>query len=55
MRGKFEIEKVLHEIIRDFPKAQEIERKYTQGYITADSALTEIARIFRTEIEAHYE
>lgn len=51
MNKKYEIEKVLHEIIRDLPAAQKAEKMFAMGYLTADDTLDMIAKAFRTEKE----
>lgn len=48
---KFELEKVLHEIIRDLPEAAKIERRYKNGFCTSFDAFQEIADAIRAEKE----
>jgi len=48
--NKFDIEKVLHEIIRDLPAAEKASRLFDNGYITFDDALRTIADIYREEM-----
>lgn len=47
--NKFTTEKRLHEVIRDLPKAQAVERSLNRGYITLEEALITIANIIREE------
>lgn len=49
--NKYQIEKVLHEIIRDMPEARRAADQFKHGYITFDDALNEIAHIYRKERE----
>lgn len=56
MRGqekmkKYNLEKVLHEIIRDIPGAAKVEQKFNRGFMTFDDALKEIAFLYREEKE----
>ena len=53
MTRKYEIEKVLHEIIRDLPEAATTAKAYERGVITFDEALCDIARAYRKEIQSH--
>ena len=46
---KYQIEKILHEIIRDLPEAGKMSRSYDIGLIRPDECLEEIARIIREE------
>ena len=46
---KFSIEKTLHEIIRDLPSAERVERGYHIGILTFDEALMMIADAYRKE------
>ena len=48
-KKKFQIEKFLHEIIRDLPDAYRINRNYERGFITADECLEEIIDAYRNE------
>ena len=48
---KFELEKVLHEIMRDVPEAAAIDRKFKNGFLTNDDAFQTIAEIIRAEKE----
>ena len=45
------LEKVLHEIIRDIPEAEEVTRLFDNGMITFDEALNSIAFAYREEKE----
>lgn len=49
MQKKFQIEKFLHEIIRDLPDAYRINRKYERGFITADECMSAIIEAYRAE------
>lgn len=53
MTTKFEIEKVLHEVIRDLPTGKSIERNYSKGIITFDEALKMLAAAYKREREAN--
>ena len=53
MTKKYEIEKVLHEIIRDLPEAATTAKAYKRGVITFDEALYDIARAYRKEMQSH--
>lgn len=46
---KYEIEKALHEIIRDIPAAETADRLYKAGMITIEDALSQIALAIRLE------
>lgn len=46
---KYNLEKMLHEVIRDLPETAKIERLFTAGYITAAEALEAIARAMKEE------
>lgn len=48
---KYQIEKVLHEVIRDMPEARKIESMLERGIITPLSALKEIVQVWDSEIE----
>lgn len=48
---KYNLEKVLHEIIRDIPGAAKVEQKFNRGFMTFDDALKEIASLYRDEKE----
>ena len=52
MNRKYEIEKVLHEIVRDLPAAQEAEKMFAMGWSTADDTLDLIIKAFRAEKES---
>ena len=41
--NKYDMEKVIHEFIRDLPEARKIENLFHKGYITAEEALRELA------------
>ena len=47
---KYEIEKRLHEIIRDLPDCQRIENHLKRGRITTAEALEAVAQIVREEV-----
>ena len=53
MPKKYEIEKVLHEIIRDLPEAATTAKAYKRGVITFDEALLSIAITYRREMQSH--
>ena len=44
---KFELEKVLHEFIRDLPELQKLEVTFSRGYLTGSEAIHEAARIMK--------
>jgi len=46
---KYNIEKALHEIIRDLPEVAKIERLFTAGYLTNVDALKAIAAAVEEE------
>lgn len=50
--NKYQIEKVLHEIIRDMPEARRTADNFKHGYITFEEALEEIAYVVRKEKES---
>lgn len=52
MNRKFEIEKVLHELIRDLPDAMKAEKYYNRGLITADETLRWIANAYRIDYDS---
>lgn len=52
MNRKFEIEKVLHELIRDLPDAQKAEKYFHRGLITVDETLRMIANAYRLDYES---
>lgn len=52
MQKKFQIEKFLHEIIRDLPDAYRINRNYERGFIAADECLEAIIDAYRNERSA---
>ena len=43
------IEKTLHEIIRDLPEAKQVSDMYARGLLTPEDTLTEIANVIKTE------
>lgn len=47
----FELEKVLHEFIRDLPELQKLEITFSRGYLTGSEAIHEAARIITEEME----
>ena len=47
---KYQIEKILHELIRDLPKCQKAARGFDRGLYTFDDALKIIASAYRDEI-----
>ena len=47
---KYEIEKRLHEIIRDLPDCQRIESSLKRGLITTAEALEAVAKVVREEV-----
>ena len=49
--NKFEIEKKLHEIIRDLPAGHRINHNFERGIITLDEALKLLATVYRNERE----
>ena len=51
MNNKFRLEKVLHEVIRDLPKAKRIEDCFDMGVLTFEEALIMIADSVRYEKE----
>lgn len=48
---KFELEKVLHEIIRDLPEAAKVNESFRRGFSTNMNAFQRIADIIREEQE----
>lgn len=52
MNRKFEIEKVLHELIRDLPEAQKAEMYFNRGLITVDETLRLIASAYRIDYDS---
>ena len=48
---KYNLEKVLHEIIRDIPGAAKVEQYFSKGIITIEEALYQISIIIREEKE----
>lgn len=50
---KFEIEKMLHEVIRDLPACGTVNRNYSKGIITFDEALKMLAAAYKREREAN--
>lgn len=49
--NKFELEKKLHEIIRDLPAGHRINHNFERGIITLDEALKLLATVYRNERE----
>lgn len=49
---KYRSEKMLHEVIRDLPEAQHIDRMLVRGYITVEEALRGIADAIAAERRA---
>ena len=58
MKGKYEIEKKLHKVLRDIYQCEQTEKAYKNGIVTFDEALEAIANHYRAEIartqEKHY-
>ena len=48
---KFELEKALHEIIRDLPEAEKINRNFKRGTITTAEAFREIWEAIQAETD----
>lgn len=48
---KYQIEKVLHEVIRDMPETAKIENMLERGVITPLEALKEIVQVWDAEID----
>lgn len=58
MKGKYELEKKLHEVLRDIYQCEQTEKAFNNGIITFDEALEAIANHYRAEMnlrqEKHY-
>jgi hypothetical protein len=46
---KYQIEKVLHELIRDLPQVRKISQSYERGLLPDYEALAEIAEVLKQE------
>ena len=51
MPKKYQIEKILHELIRDLPDARKAANNYRRGLLTLDECLNAIAAVYRAERE----
>ena len=49
--NKYRLEKVLHELIKDLPEVERVNRLFESGFITSEDAYQAISEIIRQEKE----